>query len=289
MYVRAAGLAGLVLALTALTAGEARADENYFGYSYGTETLPAGASEAYVWWTRRTGKGEGDYRADDVQVEFEHGWTDRFQSSIYLTGRAYDYAGGAVRDEETGEASAKHSGLHFDGAKASFKWSLKSPERDGYGVALYVEPEYSTLHRPDGAKFKELGLETKLLLQKNFLDGQVVSVYNLTLEPEWEREDGAWEKELYVENSAGVSYRFAPRWFVGAEARLDAAYPDYASREFWALFAGPSIHYGGEKYWATLTWMPQIKGGPTDVERSSRLHLDERERSETRLKFGINF
>ena len=280
--------ASVALAIAALSS-PARADENYFGYSYGSETLPAGGTEAYVWLTQRNGKGEGHYRAEDLQVEFEHGWTDRFQTSVYLTGRAFDYSGGAVEDEETGAALTRHTGMRFDGVKTSFKWSLRSPERDGFGLALYVEPEYSTLHRPDGEKFTEVGLESKLLLQKNFLDGQVVSVYNLTLEPEWEREDGAWEKELYVEHTGGVSYRFAPRWFAGVEARLDAAYPDYSHREFWSLSAGPTLHYGGQKFWATLTWLPQVKGGPVDADRSTRLHLEARERSETRLKFGVNF
>ena len=267
----------------------ANADENYFGYTYGAETLPAGGSEAYLWWTHRTGKGEGSYRADDIQFEFEHGWTDRFQTSFYLTGRAFDYSGGAVEDEETGAAETLHRDLDFDGAKVAFKWNLKSAEKDGYGLALYVEPEYSRLHRPDGERFKEVGLETKLILQKNFLEDQLIAAYNLTLEPEWEKEDGAWERELYVENSAGVSYRVAPNWFLGLETRVDMAYPDYGTREFWAWYAGPSIHYGGRRYWATLAWMPQIKGGPTEEERSTRLHLEERERNEVRLKLGVNF
>jgi hypothetical protein len=279
----------LPLAVLLVLPALAHADENYFGYSYGAETLPAGGNEAYAWWTHRTGKGEGNYRADDVQFEFEHGWTDHFQTSLYLTGRAFDYGSGAVENEETGEAKSLHRNLDFDGVKASFKWNLKSPEKDGYGLALYLEPEYSTLHRPDGERFKEVGLESKLILQKNFLEDQLVTVYNLTLEPEWEKEDGSWGRELYVENSAGVSYRFAPNWFAGLETRLDMAYPDYSTREFWAWYAGPSIHYGGQKYWATLTWMPQIKGGPTDPDRSTSLHLEERERSETRLKFGVNF
>jgi hypothetical protein len=267
----------------------AHADENYFGYTYGAETLPAGGNEAYLWWTQRTGKGEGHYRANDVQFEFEHGWTDHFQTSAYLTGRAYDYSGGAVEDEETGAAKTLDRGLTWDGAKVSFKWNLRSPERDGYGLALYLEPEYSRLHRPDGERFKEWGLESKLILQKNFLEDQVVTAYNLTLEPEWENEGAGWERELYVENSVGVSYRFAPNWFAGLESRLDMAFPDYGSREFWAWFAGPNLHYGGQKYWATLTWMPQLKGGPTDADRSTRLHLDQREQGEVRLKVGVNF
>ena len=279
----------LPLALFLLTPVLAHADENYFGYSYGAETLPKGGNEAYLWWTHRTGKGEGSYRADDVQFEFEHGWTDRFQTSFYLTGRAFDYSGGAVEDEDIGAAKSLHRNLDFDGVKASFKWNLKSAEKDGYGLALYVEPEYSTLHRPDGERFKEAGLESKLLLQKNFLEDQLITVYNLTLEPEWEKEGGGWERELYVENSAGISYRFASNWFAGVETRVDMAFPDYGRREFWAWYAGPSIHYGGEKYWATLAWLPQIKGGPTDPDRSTSLHLEERERSEVRLKLGVNF
>jgi hypothetical protein len=163
--------AACLLSLFAFSGG-AQADENYFGYSYGSETLPAGRNEAYLWWTQRTGKGAGDYRANDVQLEYEHGWTDTFQTSFYLTGRAYDYSGGAIVDEETGEAKTLDRNLDFDGVKASMKWSLRSPERNGYGLALYLEPEYLTQHRPDGERFKEVGIETKLILQKNFLDGR---------------------------------------------------------------------------------------------------------------------
>ncbi len=269
--------------------GVALADENYFGYSYGAETLPAGSNEAYVWLTDRSGKGDGNYRATDVQFEFEHGWTDRFQSSFYVTGRAYNYSGGSIKDEDTDAPLKLHRSLDFDGVKASFKWNLKSPYKDGYGLALYLEPEYSTQHRSDGERFREVGIETKLIAQKNFRDDQIITVYNLTLEPEWERSDDKWESELYVENSAGASYRFAPNWFAGVETRVDIAFPKYGKREFWAWFVGPTLHYGGQRYWATLTWMPQIKGGPTEANRSTRPHLEQRERSETRLKIGINF
>lgn len=282
-------LASALLGL-ALVPALAHADENYFGYTYGSETLPAGANEVYLWLTQRTDKGEGQYRATDVQVEYERGITDNFQMSFYLTGRAHDYSGGAIEDEEgTGEPPRLDRSLDFDGAKLEMKWSLKNPERDGYGLALYLEPEYSSLSRNSGSREKEVGIETKLILQKNFLDGQVVTAYNLTVEPEWEREDGKWEEELYVENSAGVSYRFAPKWFAGLETRLDMAFPEYGSREFWAWYVGPALHYGGQKYWATLTWLPQIKGGPIDEDRSDSLHLDHRERNEVRLKLGMNF
>jgi hypothetical protein len=267
----------------------AHADENLFGYVYGAETLPAGGNELYAWITQRNDKGEGTYRSTDVQFEYEHGWSDRFQTSVYLTGRSHHISGDALEDEETGLSIENDRGLDFDGAKVSFKWNLRSPYKDGFGLALYVEPEYSGIDKISGERVREVGIETKLILQKNFMDDQIVTAYNLTLEPEWEREDGKWEPELAVENTAGISYRFAPNWFAGVETRVHMEFPDYGAREHWAWFAGPTLHYGGRTFWGTLTWLPQIKGGPTDSDRSRRLHLEEHERSETRLKIGYNF
>jgi hypothetical protein len=54
-----------------------------------------------------------------------------------------------------------------------------------------------------------------------------------------------------------------------------------------ALFLGPAIHYRAEKWWITLTVLPQIvalKGSTGDS-----VNLDEFERVQIRLIFGINF
>src|SRR6266705_195978 len=77
---------------------EARADENLWGYLYGTDTLPAGANEIYLWTTSRNQKGKGNYRAWDTKLEFEHGFTDRFQASLYLNGRSHQISGGALAE-----------------------------------------------------------------------------------------------------------------------------------------------------------------------------------------------
>jgi len=285
------------LALSALfLASPAMADENLFGYVYGAETLPAGGNEAYVWWTQRSGKGEGSYVARDLQLEFEHGWTDRFQTSFYLTASSYDWSGGAVEEHheedepEEEDEEALDRGLRFNGSKVAFKWNLNSPYKDGYGLALYLEPGFSRYEKISGEREDEYELEGKVILQKNFRDDQIITSYNLTVAPEWEKEsDGEWEKELEVEVTAGASYRFAPNWYAGLEARVHTEHPDFGAREHWALFAGPSLHYGGRTWWGTLTWLPQVKGAPVDADRSTRLHLDEHEKSEVRFKLGYNF
>src|SRR5258708_39932296 len=59
-----------------------RGDENYFGYSYGSETLPKGKWELYSLTTGRFGKGTGSYSAFDRKQEVEYGVTDRFQIAL---------------------------------------------------------------------------------------------------------------------------------------------------------------------------------------------------------------
>lgn len=268
----------------------AHGDENMFGYVYGSETLPKGGLELYQWVTRRDDKGQGTYRAYDFNTELEYGFTDRFQGSVYLNARSHKIAGSAPVEDGSPEYPDRDS-AGFDGIKASFKYSLLSPYKDDFGLALYVEPGYSKINSVSGRPQNGKSLELKVITQKNFMDDQLIWAFNLSPEFEWNhfKDDGSNEKELEVEASTGLSYRFAPHWSAGIEGRYSAVYPNFNGRETWALFAGPNIHYGGKHWWWTATWFPQIKGGPTDPTRSSYLQLDENEKTEYRLKVGYEF
>ncbi len=286
------------LLLAALSAAAisspAQADENYFGYSYGAETLPKGRTEAYVWITDRRGKGEGHYDAQDYKLELEHGITDRLQMSGYINFQSHH-----IRDLEP-EFEDVDRDFGFKGLQASFKYAVLSPYKDGIGLAFYVEPGWSRIHNVEGERVTEYELELKAILQKNFLDDRLIWATNLTLEPEWEHEkeedeltgeiEKEWEKELAIEVTTGLSYRVAPNWFLGVEGRYHSEYPDWTNglhREHAAFFAGPTIHYGGKKWWFTATFLPQVYGTPN--EDGSSLHLEEHEKRELRLKIGYNF
>lgn len=294
----------LTFAVCATLAGglvaPARADENLLGYVYGAESLPRGKWEAYQWVTLRTGKAGGTYRAFDLRTELETGLTDRLQAALYLNTRAHHIAGVPGLEERDSFA--------FQGASAEFKYRLRSPYIDGYGLALYVEPGYNRIDKIGGEVEEEIELETKLIFQKNFLEDTLIWSVNYTLEPEWaighhEDEEGEEaheaddpaeheeeheaKKELAEELSTGVSYRVASRWFVGTELRLHSEWPDFSHREHLAAFLGPTLHYGGERFWWTATVLPQIWGWPDD--EVSDLQLDEHERLEVRFKLGVNF
>lgn len=283
----------LIAALLAGSFGAtaAQADEQYFGYTYSSEVLPKGGTEFELWATDRRGKGDGHFDAQDYRLELEHGFTDRLTISGYA-----NFAGHHIRGLEP-DFETTDRDFAFRGLSAEFKYNVLSPYKDGIGLTLYAEPGWSRIHG-GGERGTEYELELKAILQKNFMDDRLIWAANFTFEPEWEREveieptgerEVEWEKELKLEASSGLSYRIAPGWFLGGEARYASVYPDWTNglhRETHAVFAGPSIHYGGKKWWITATYLPQLFGSPSP--NGSRA-LDEYEEREFRLKVGYNF
>ena len=278
--------------LASQTTPASRADENLFGYTYGAETLPKGRWEVYNWATGRFSKGAGTYRALDLAQEFEYGITDRWQASLYLTERAHKIRGAAPVEDGVAEYPDRSS-FEFQGAQLATKYMVFSPFKNRIGLALYGEAGYSRNFKISGQRQDEFFFEGKIILQKNFLDDTMVWSTNITGEYELRRFDGEseYDSEIEFEVSTGLAYRIAPKWWLGVEVRMHSEFPnsDFRGWEHYAFFAGPTIHYGTEKWWATLTWLPQITGWPNDPARSNNLHLGEHERNEVRLKVGLNF
>ncbi|MBC7369083.1 MAG: hypothetical protein H7343_20115 [Undibacterium sp.] len=273
-------LAVITLFATLLTG--LRADENYFGYTYGSETLPKGRWEIYQWATSRTGKADGSYRALDLQTEIEHGFTDRLQGSLYLNAIKHDIS--RVTD------FSDRNQVRFNGLQAALKYSFKSPYKDGYGLALYLEPGYKRYSAKSGDRVDIFFIEPKLILQKNFLEDSLVWAVNFSGEFEREHnlDEREWESELELQLSTGLSYRFAPNWFAGIEALATSAFERMhldALGEY-GLFAGPNLHYANKKWWATLTVLPQLTGWP---ETKGHRDLEHFEKLQVRLKVGFNF
>ena len=194
-------------------------------------------------------------------LELEHGFTDRFQASFYLKGRAHRIDGGALEDDPDRELDR---GLDFNGVNLAFKYNLLSVYKDLFGLSVYLEPSYSRIDKISGERMNQFGLESKIILQKNFFDDQLAIAYNFTLEPEWSKfkNSGERERELELEHTFGISYRFAPKWFVGLEGRYHTEYPEFNGPQEGAFFLGPNIHYAAEKWWFTFTFLPQVAGNP---------------------------
>lgn len=277
--------------LSALIAGAARAEANPFSYSYTAGVDEPGETELALWATGRRGKDDSHYDAQDYRLEIERGITGRFQIAGYVNLASHHVRDlGADRDRIDRD-------LAFQGLSLEFKYKLLDEKTDGFGLALYAEPGWSRIHKVEGEKGTEYELELKLIASKGWMHERLVWAGNLTFEPEWEREreeippgvvNSSWEKELKLEATTGLAYRFAPHWRAGVEARYASVYSDWTDglhRDAHAIFAGPTISFDKDEWSASLSFLPQLAGAPGPRSRN----LDEFEKREIRLKLSHEF
>jgi opacity protein-like surface antigen len=308
-----ARLTALAVALLALPG---HADEHLLGYVSGAETLPQGASEAYVFVTQRWDKARGEYSARDYTLEYEHGLTHRLTGAVELKGQSIDTTGLVIDGYLPG---TEQYDLRASGIEGKLKYNFLSPAKDALGLSATFALQQSWLDPHSGRDKDTTKFELGLQLQKLLLDDQLTLMLNtglegtyakrkaldastqasadaaiqaLTADPaatfEWSTEP---EMELEFKLGGGAAYRFAPNWTVGAEALYETEFETDVGQERWSVFAGPSIHYGGQRWWATLTWFEQIAGGGEQylAQADDNLHLIEKTRHELRLKLGYNF
>jgi opacity protein-like surface antigen len=311
------GIALLIGCMGAAVVPSVQADENLLGYISGAETLPKEASEAYLWLTQRSDKGRGDYTAHDAKPEYEYGHTNRLTGSLALKGQSIDTSGLVIDAYLPGP---EKYGMRPSGVEAALKYNILSAAKDDIGLSVKFELAHSWLDPHSGQDKSATSAEFSLQLQKFFLDDQLVAMLNSGLEATYAVRDPLspaaqssadaatqaltgdplatfdWptknEMEVELQLGGGLSYRFAPNWYVGAETLYETEFETEIGQERWSVFAGPSIHYGGKLWWATLTWFGQMRGGGSEKyinQADDNLHLIEKTRQAIRFKLGYNF
>lgn len=264
-----------------------RGDEQLFGFVRGAETLPAHRWEVYQFFTLGEGKSEGTYYGAHFETEAEYGLTDRFQASLSLE-QHYFYNQGV--DGERDALDDKNN-YRFGGIDASAKYRLLSTFKDPLGLALRLEAGYLINDEVDGLRQHDRYLKPEIDLQKDFLEDRLICVLNFGVEWAWGKQPAEqYPRELALEGATGVMYRFAPNWFAGVEVHTRWEYPlfDFDNSEHRVFYAGPSVHYSQERWWATLTWNYQVYGKGVDEPADGQTFAEET-RQLFRLKVGFNF
>jgi hypothetical protein len=273
----------LSVGLLAACAGAAQADEQLFGFVRGAETLPKGKAEAYQFITYRTGKDTGSYDALDFDTEIEYGFTDRFQSSLAVVNH-YNY-------NKNVDGLDDLDRFQFGGVELSSKYRVLSPFKDPVGLALRLEGGYLQRDEVGGLPQQEWYIAPELDLQKNFRDDTIICDVNLGAEWAWGKQPAEqYPRELALQGGAGVAYRFAPNWFIGAEATVRSEWPmfDFGNFEHVVVYAGPSLHYSAKRWWVTLTGVYQVWGDGVDEPPNGKTYAEETG-WKVRLKVGFNF
>src|SRR5262249_39233664 len=142
-------------------------------------------------------------------------------------------------------------------------YNLLSPFKDPLGVALRLEGGYRWYDDVGGLPEHEYYFVPEVDLQKNFRDDTIICVANLGAEWAWGKQPvEQYIRELALQAAGGISYRFVPNWFIGPEANIRSEYPLFEFRNFEhaVVYAGPSLHYSSQRWWATLTAAYQAWG-----------------------------
>lgn len=292
----------------------AHAEESLWIYTKGSETLPKGETEVKLGVISRQGKADADYIFNDFRLEAEYGLTDRI--TVYGEAIVFNHDFSTNNpdlqpyfDTQGGEGG-RYKGTNFAGYEVGVKYNILSPYKDPIGLAISVAFDHRDRYRLDGAKIDQDAIEITTHFQKNFLDNQLIFVFSPKVEWESRLSPGVIEKEISFDIAAGVSYRVAPRWFVGAEFRhqsdylspLDTVTGEYdpnlkpskfpfklGSQYQNGNYFGPTLHYAAPKWWVTAGVLWQFSGGGDFAFNRDGLNVDEHEKVNFGLTFGREF
>ncbi len=263
-----------LLLATLLLAGTALADNRIFTYTYEPEVEPKGDWELEQSVTSRLGRnaavGQQEYQKWEFRTEIEHGVTDRYTVGLYIND-TYVHE----RDPVSGKTTDDN---RFTGISIENRYQLLDPVENPVGLTLYLEPTW------DGQNAE---LEQKIIIGQRH--GEWKWAVNLSHATEWEGDINNYEGEL--ELSAGLARNLTEHWTLGLEIRDHNELPLYQQWENSVIYAGPTLSYHRQKWWAALSVMPQIYGwnASGNPDQNPHLELEGHERLNVRLIVGFSF
>lgn len=277
----------------------AQAGEGTFGWLYTLDLQPKGKLEFEQKVDATHGQSSGSYNWVQYRSELEYGLTNDLQVAAYLNaytiGANKNYvnpdacdaalpctAGFGVPAKVSGSTRAFND-RGVDGVSVEAIWRITNPVTSPIGIGLYIEPTYGKL---------ENELETRLILQSNFLDDRVTVAANLLSEIEHEKYSDGIIHNSMADLLYGVNYRFVSNWTAGLEGRLHTDFDGtfYQSHSQTAHFLGPVLHYAAKDFWVTAVWRHQLNGhcyngGTADC--SNGYVSDNHGRDQFMVKVGI--
>jgi opacity protein-like surface antigen len=277
------------------------AGEGYFGWVYGLDLQPEGKLEFEQRLQLTRGQETGSYDLWQGRTELEYGLTNDIQIAGYLNSYSIqankNYTNENICDQGVTPCTGGYgvSGLDnpgdpyaktgIDGVSLEGIWRITNPVTSPIGVGLYLEPTIGKLKN---------ALESRLIVQSNFLDDRLQLVGNLVYEVEQLKFDVEPIEETVLDVVGGITYRVMPNLNVGLEYRFHNDFDGYSfSRQTQrAHFWGPNIHYATKDWWVTAAMRTQVGGtcwDPGTAECSNGKVWDSHGKNEYIVKFGMPF
>jgi len=224
----------------------ARGDDQPFLTLYTTDIDSQGEREAEQWLGLKTGETGASYSDFLSRTEFEYGITDNLQGSFYLS-----YEWSHLRSHTPPFSSQTES---FPGVSGELIYRLLDSDFNPVGLALYLEPSWSS---------EEQAIESKILIQKNFLNDALRCAFNINFEDDWDQKNDVPERESALEFDAGIAYAVRTDLSAGVEFDNERTFAGLllggsAREHASAFFLGPTIDYEPLPWKITLGAQAQL-------------------------------
>lgn len=249
-----------------------QASDRHFNRTYESAVLAPGSVELEPWTTWRAGRA-GYFSRFDQRLEFEVGVAKNLQTAVYWN---FEAVTKDVTDSSgLTPTKVRESEFKFAGVSSEWKYQLSDPVADPVGTALYGELSLGP---------SEAELEAKFILDKR--SGDLLFAVNPIAEYEINLESTKAERELKLKLAAGVGYFVSEKLVVGVEVEQLNKFEE-GKLEHSRLYAGPSVSISSNRYWTSVSVLPQVlafKG----VSPGSRLDISDGEYVQTRLLMGFD-
>lgn len=258
--------------------------EHLFGFTEGSDIGEKGERELEIELEGRGGKRSGTYRALSQATALKLTLTDNFRIAPAIAFDHYhlsDVPGLADR------SSGNLSEIAFE-----MKYRVLDRDQSRVGLTLAATPYWGRVDSGSGEREDSYGIGLRVLMDTEIVPDRLLAAVNLGygFGNSRSRAVRVWEKSSDLALSAALTARTGESVFLGIETRYERAHEDLTIGRLagWALFVGPTLYARlGEHAFLSLAWNAQVAGHASGD--GSRLDLDNFERNQVMVRFGIAF
>lgn len=259
--------------------------KNIFGFANGADIGLEGEKEIEFATNGSFKKRSGRYRVIEQEIEFEAVPTQFFSYELSLHGLSHHIRG--VDDIDDINRTT------ISGFSANLRFLLlgRGPGQP-FGLTFSVEPEYSRIDGGSGVRTRNYSATFRLAADTELIPNRLYGAFNLTYEPETNREAGSdsVERSSSLGLITALAYRITPEITVGGVVEYDRAYDGLAFRAFAgeALYIGPTLHIQlNRKAYVAAAFATQIYGHASG--ETFKLDLSNFERHRAFFRLGLEF
>jgi len=258
--------------------------EHLFAFMGGSDVGQIGDKEIEGAIVGSVGKQPGSYGAWFPSLEYEFVPIENLRVSATAGAAYHGISGVAGLDDRRQWA--------FDAVSIDFRYQLIDRDRAGVGLTIDAEPQWGRTDETSGEPVDQCAVGLSLLIDKELVPDRIMAAFNLLYGPElsFSRLTGASSREQVFGTAAAVMGQIEPGVLIGLESRYLRRYDTLGFANFTgdAAFVGPTLYARlTEHLWIIAAWSTQLAG--RSLERPGALNLNDFERQQIKLQFGLEF